>query len=111
MNRSFNETDPNFGNGVFDDAWYAEHGKLREESIRILKTETRNRPELKEGWRPITFNFTRANTKKFLEEFKDHDKPYPFDLVYDEIKTRYETDFGSGEPAVELADVIDKYIL
>lgn len=111
VDRSFNETSPNFGNGVFNKAWADEHKKLWDESIDIITRETKNSPELKGGWTPIIFNFSMANANKFLEEYKDNTKSYPFNLIYDEIKTRKEKCFGEDKTVCNIADIIDKYIL
>lgn len=110
-NWSYNENDPNFGNGVFDDAWYKSFNELYNESINILTQETKNRRELLAKWKPIVYNFSYANTSKFLKDYANNDKPYPFGIVYDEIKRHFEENFGDSKCNAEMFNTIDKFIL
>lgn len=112
LDENFNQICSNFGNNTFDERWREQYNDLRKELDSIIERETKYRPEHINGWTPKIFNFSCDSTKKFLEDYKDCDKKYPFNLVYDSIKTHIESgEFGMVSYNTELCEAINWYIL
>lgn len=94
-NTNYNPGDSNFGNGVFDAAWWKSYNEIMTESERIINTKCQGRPELEMNWNPSYFSFANYNAKYFLEKYKDTwTEGYKKD-VYDAIEKHVKEGFGN----------------
>jgi hypothetical protein len=111
LNSSFNESEANYGNGIFSNNFFNDINKVMEEANNIISTNCRYRPELNYNWTPLIYNFSYEVTKQFLEKYTQDSFRYPFNLIYDEIKSHFENNFGCYDCNLKSYEIIDNYIL
>ncbi len=94
-NKSFNQTESNFGNNNFDDNWWKNYNSLMDESDNILKNKFKDSSILNMGWSPICYNFSYETTRLYLEKYKNiHTTGYK-KVVYDVFENHFKSNFGS----------------
>lgn len=112
LDNNFKQTDPNFGNNNFNDAWWDALHDISKEMDNMIEIEAKYRQDYMNTWTPKIYNFAYKVTQDFLLEYKDHEKKYPFNLVYNSIEQHFDIDrFGYFDDITELYKVINSYIL
>lgn len=101
-NIHFNETDSNFGNGIFDKIWWDNYNKIMKESDYIIENIGKDRIELQRGWKPLCYNFSQYNTEQFIKNggfnnIKNSDLLTSIlNIVEKSIKTHFYNNFGNS---------------
>ena len=92
---NYNQGDSNFGNGVFNEAWWNSYHEIMTESEKIILDKCSDRPEIAADWHPVYFSFAFCNAKDFLEKYKDSWTEGYKKLIYDNISNHVKSGFGN----------------